>query len=150
MLYTADGGAYAPEYEDLARRIVLGDGLGWSGDPDLELRIGVVTERATGKTMRRLEVWRHCEDGGVRPLAHWHPSEAGQVCHDLAKMRAAVGGRTDSVLDRIDRENDRLEEAARAVQRDHMAQWLEHRAYQLVRMQGHAKTSFAVPGRKGA
>lgn len=112
MLHLPNGGILAPEWSDLADRIVRGDGLAWPGDPRLDLRLGVIEYR--GRTGRRLEVWRANEDGSETILAHWRPDEAHRVCHDLALMRAdRPGFAGDTAAGRIDRHNDALARKAR-------------------------------------
>jgi hypothetical protein len=148
MLYKPDGGVHAPEYTELAKKITDGDGIAWGGDPRLGLSIGVVTHRKSGKTMRRLEVYRYCEDGTTQLIGHWHPSQAGQIPADLARMRLGRPGAV-SIIDQIDAHNDALEEAAAAARRDVLTERLARDTYRLVHdKQGHAKTSFTVPGRR--
>lgn len=148
-IYLPDGNVHAPEHQDLAKQITYGDGVAWTGDPRLWLGLGVVTERVSGRTMTRLEVWRHNEDGSDALIGHWHPSEAGRVCADLAEMRLGRPGAVD-VCDRIDAHNDRLEAAASAAREDALAVKLERAAYVLMRAQGNARNRFAVNGRRDA
>lgn len=124
-LYTPDGGAVAPEWADLAKKVTDGDGLGWRGDPDLWLGIGVVVNPRTGKTGRRLEVWRDNTDGSTTMIAHWLPTEQHMVCYDLAKMRVDAPGHV-SVVDRIDQHNDALEKAASDAAVESMMETLDH------------------------
>lgn len=147
MIYTPDGPTF-PEYEDLAERIQAGDGILWAGDPWMSLSVGVVT-RGRRVVGHRLEVHRWCEDGEVRRIGTWHPSEAWQIPADLAKMRADRPGGGD-VLARIDAHNDRMEREAEAAMADEMAQQVERDAYRLVRAQGHARTTFQVDGLRDA
>lgn len=127
-LHTPDG-LVAPEWEELAGKIVNGDGLGWPGDPRLSLGIGVVEGRdRSGRvrhTGRRLEVWRHNEDGSDTLVAHWRPEEIHRVCYDLARMRVDSPGYV-SVEDRIDEHNAKLEKAASDKYVDAMSQLLDH------------------------
>lgn len=131
MIHTPDG-AYDPEWQDLARKITQGDGLQWTGDPDLWLGLGVVKEvrngRPTGRTGRRLEVWRSCEDGADRLIGHWHPGEAFRVCFDLARMRADSPGHVD-VQDEIDKANAAKEKAASDEWRENAFQAMEQAAW---------------------
>lgn len=148
MLHLPGGDVLAPEWHELADRVVNGDGLGWAGDPRLELRIGVIKYR--GRTGRRLEVWRTNEDGSVTPLAHWHPREQYAVCYDLAQMSGAVQrpGSVEDAGTRIDRANEAREDAVRRQDIDRIATDIEREAYRLVRSQGHARTTFQVDGRR--
>lgn len=147
MLHLPGGGVVAPEFYELADRIQNGDGV-WGGDPDLELRMGVVVHKATGKQARRLEVWRVLSDGSEARIGHWRMDEAFRIPLDLAQMRGAVTGRIEDAATRIDKHNAEIEAAASRKRQDAMAEKLSKDAYALVRSQGHARTSFSVPGRK--
>ena len=123
-LYLPDGSLHiGTEYDDLAKRITYGDGVGWSGDPRLYLQVGVMEARdpVTGytRTGRRLEVWRWNEDGSETMVGHWRPDEQFQILKDLAEMKAGAEART-SVEARIDAHNKTLEDKASAQFRDSM------------------------------
>lgn len=100
----------------------------WTGDPRLELRIGILKEKATGRTARRYEVWRHCEDGSDQRIGTWRMDEYGQILHDLAVMRAGAEGREVSVLDRIDTHNAKIEKANADKYKDAAGVILDHGA----------------------
>lgn len=130
VLPNADFGWIRADAADLDRKLREGDGIHWSGDPDLDLRQGVVEEmrsgRPTGKIVaRRWEVWRHCEDGVDRILAHWRIEEFDRILFDLARMRAGSPAHED-VIDRIDAANEANEERIWAQGRDKMGEMLEH------------------------
>lgn len=140
MLHTPDGGVVAPEYQDLVRKLQQGDGIMWTGDPNLWLGIGVLTNRKTGKTGRRLEVWRHNEDGSDTIVGHWLPSEQFKIIYDLAQMRLDSPGHQD-VLDRIDKHNDAVEKAATERAQEAMIEMLDH-ALHLQHDRNNPKTKF--------
>lgn len=146
MLYLPGGGVHAPELDDLAYRLQRGDGVQWAGDPSLWVGLGVIENPRTGKVRgRRIEVWRHCEDGEQRLVGSWLPHEVGQIPHDVAVMSAGARGRIEDAETRIDKANEaKQDEVDRAI-RDELAQKVERLAYDLVRKQGHARTSFQVP-----
>lgn len=130
MLYGPAGDvASAPEWRDLARKLVEGDGLGWPGDPRLYLQVLVATETdsTTGRkrTGRLLEVRRENEDGSDTPIGHWRPDEQMRVCYDLAQMRLESPGHV-SAVEAIDQHNDRLQEEASEEARGKLFEVLEH------------------------
>lgn len=142
MLHTPDGPVF-PEYEDLADRVVNGDGVLWAGDPFMSLHVGAVTRghRVVG---HRLEVHRWCEDGETRLIGSWHPGEMYRVPADLARMRSdRPGGST--VLDDIDTHNAGLEAKASTDFQDEYGELVERLAYKLVfEEQGHPKNQHLV------
>jgi hypothetical protein len=148
MLYTPDGGVTDPEWRELDRRLREGDGIHWAGDPRLWLGIGTVVEQPTGRTARRLEVWRDNEDGSTTMVAHWHPSEQFRVMADLAEMRADAPGHI-SVENRIDRHNDELQRKHDAAVREQMIEQLDH-AIRLHVDRNNPRTKFFLGGRGGA
>jgi hypothetical protein len=132
LLPNSDFGWIRADAKDLDLKLRTGDGIQWSGDPNLELRQGVVEEvkwgRPTGKIVaRRWEVWRHCEDGIDRSIGHWRMEEFDRILFDLAKMQAGVRGH-ENVIDAIERD----EVAREKVQSDRFADsyggMLEHMA----------------------
>jgi hypothetical protein len=142
-------GYIAPEWQDLARKLVEGDGINWTGDPRLDLRIGVLTNRKTGKEGRRLEVWRSNEDGSESLVGHWLPREQAHVCYDLARMRPERPGHV-SILDVIDKHNAELEAKASADFIDAMLPAAEHAA-RLFHDQNNPRNTFYMngPGDRG-
>lgn len=152
-IYGADGGiATAPEWQELAKKLHDGDGLLFAGDPRLYLQIGVLEGRnAYGRvvtTGRRLEVWRHNEDGSDAMIGHWHPSEQYRICMDLAEMRADRPGAV-SALDRIDKHNDALEKAASDAYQAASQEMLEH-ALKLDHDRNNPRNTFYLAGRGAA
>lgn len=145
MLHTPNGGIIAPEWVELERKIRGGDGLLWSGDPDLSLMVGVLTEKATGRTGIRLEVHRHCEDGSDQFLASWLPAEAYRICMDLAEMRPGSPGHIP-VADALDAADRLREKEASAIYADKASEMLSHAAWTKNREDGDPKTRFSVPG----
>lgn len=143
-IHLPDGSASYPEYEDLADRIVNGDVL-WQGDPYMSLHIGVVTNARTGRVVgHRLEVHRWCEDGEVRLIGSWHPSESWQIPLDLAKMRADQPGGSKIIAD-IDANNEKMQAEAEAREFDAKAEMLSRLAYEFAYgAQGNPKNNFAV------
>lgn len=126
MLYDASGGiASTADLEPLAKLIVEGDGLGWPGDPRMELRIGILTHKPTGRTGKRLEVHRNNEDGSVTLVSHWLPSEQHRILFDLSRMRLDSPGHVDT-LDIIDKHNEKKEAEASDQFRDSYGEMLDH------------------------
>lgn len=145
MLHTPSG-VVAPEWQDLATKLVNGDGLGWSGDDRLWLGIGVLEAR--GKpTGRRLEVWRSNEDGTDSLIGHWLLSEQMRVCYDLARMRAEAPGHVD-VITSIDRANAELEAKQSADFLDVMGPVVDHAA-RLYHDTTGPRNTFYMNGRGG-
>lgn len=106
-IYGARGGFLSTaDWEDLADKVILGDGYGWPGDPRMRLEIGVL--KTNGKEGHRLEVWRHNEDGSDTRIAHWLPREQHMVCYELSRMRLDSPGH-ESTEERIDAHNAALE-----------------------------------------
>lgn len=147
-LYTPNGGIVAPEWQDLERKIREGDGLVWTGDPRLWLGIGVLENRATGKTGRRLEVWRDNEDGTTTLVAHWLPSEQHRVLYDLAMMRIDRPGFV-SAEERIDAHNAKLEAEADFKAQEEMIETLDH-AIRLHHDRTQPRNKFFLGGRDAA
>lgn len=131
MLHIPGHDYVAPEWRDLARQLVEGDGLGWPGDPRLSLQIGIIEGRNKSgrvvRTGRRLEVVRHNEDGSDTMIGHWRPEEQHRVCYDLARMRVDSPGH-ESVLDSIDRANAQKEAEVSKQFQEAMANLLDHAA----------------------
>ena len=121
------------------RQLREGDGLMWTGDPRLELRMGVVQANrrayvpALGRYVsrgeivaRRYEVWRHCEDGIDRRIGSWRIEEFDRILMDLAPMRLDAPGRTDT-LERIDAGNAAIEKENTDKFRDAAGEMLDHK-----------------------
>lgn len=108
MLHLPGGNVVAPEWAYLDKVLKNGDGINWTGDERMYLQIGVLTNRKTGATGRRLEVWRLNEDGTSAMIGHWHPTEQHRVAYDLANMRIERPGYEDA-LAKIDAHNERLQ-----------------------------------------
>lgn len=144
-LHLPDGSASYPEYEDLAERIVNGDGVLWQGDPYMSLHIGVVTNARNGRVVgHRLEVHRWCEDGEVRRIGSWHPSEQYRIPMDLARMRADQPGGS-KIIAEIDAHNAKIEAEAEQREFDAKANMLERLAYEFAfGAAGNPKVNFAV------
>lgn len=124
-LHHPNGSVTAPEWSDLDKKLRTGDGLMWTGDPRLWLGIGVLENKVTRKTGRRLEVWRDNEDGTTSMIGHWLPTEQYRVLYDLANMRADRPNAV-SVEDRIDKHNDALEKAATEKATEATIEMLDH------------------------
>lgn len=114
LLPNSDFGWVRSDAADLDRKLRDGDGIHWSGDPNLELRQGVIEEvkwgRPTGKIVaRRWEVWRHCEDGTDQQIGHWRMEEFEQILFDLSRMRAGAPGHENviDVIEKHEAENDK-------------------------------------------
>ena len=60
---------------------------------------------------QRLEVWRTTENHGYQRIGTWHPDEAPFIIKHLVQMDPSRP-RHESVLDRIDKHNAMIEEAA--------------------------------------
>lgn len=105
----ADGGFLHHDAAVLDRRLREGDGLTWTGDPSLELRIGVLTEKATGRVARRYEVWSHTQQGEDVRLGFWRLDEFHQILPDIVLMRAGAEGKVASVADRLDAADKAME-----------------------------------------
>lgn len=130
LLPNSDFGWVRADASDLDRKLREGDGIQWSGDPDLDLRQGVVEEmrsgRPTGKIVaRRWEVWRHCEDGVDRIIGHWRMEEFDRILFDLARMRAEAPGHVD-VVESIDKGNAATEAAIWQKGHDAYSEMMEH------------------------
>jgi hypothetical protein len=116
---------------DIDRKLRDGDGIMWTGDPRLELRIGVIEgPKRNGKRPvgRRYEVWRNMEDGREERIGHWTMAELGMILHDVSIMKAGGEGRTDNVESRIDYANAQNEKANSDKYRDAMGVMLDHAA----------------------
>lgn len=145
-LYGANGDVLvAPEWRELAGKVTGGDGYGWPGDDRMWLQVGEL-HRSDGKVGRRLEVWRHNEDGSETMVGHWLPSESHMVCWELARMRVDSPGHED-VIDRIDAHNQKIEDEQSRQYRDAMGSLLEHAISLHVERSGEAKTKFYGMGR---
>src|SRR6478609_3438008 len=126
------GGFVHAGAEELDRKLRAGDGVAWTGDPRLELRIGIIEEvrggRKTGRIARRYEVWRNMEDGREERLGHWSMAEMDKILLDVTLMKAGAEGRAPGVESRIDAENAKIEQKAQDQYRDVMGEMLDHAA----------------------
>ena len=126
------GGFVHSGAEVLDRQLRDGDGIIWTGDPRLELRMGILEEtrsgRKTGRVARRYEVWRNMEDGSEQRIGHWTMAEMHMILHDVARMRAGAEGKIDGVEARIDKANAAIEKEQSAIYRDRMGEMLDHAA----------------------
>lgn len=126
-----DGGFQHSGAEDLDRQLREGDGIIWGGDPDLFLAVGVVEEvrngQKTGRVARRYEVFSE-KDGTPTLLGHWRMDEFHRILHDIVLMRAGATGREESVLDRIDKDNAKIEKDNSDDFRQHYGEMLDHAA----------------------
>lgn len=126
----SDGGFVHSDAENLARKLRDGDGLTWSGDRQLELRVGILEEtrygHKTGRVARRYEVYRMYDDGREEKLGHWHMSEYDQILPSIVLMKAGAEGRATSVLDRIDAHNKVIEDKKEQEFRDAYGPVVEH------------------------
>jgi len=117
---------------DIDRKLRDGDGIMWTGDPRLELRIGTLEEtrgkRKTGRVARRYEVWRNMEDGREERIGHWTMAELNMILHDVAIMKAGGEGRIDNVSSRIDYANAKIEKDKADEYKDAMGPMLDHAA----------------------
>lgn len=117
----------------------------WSGDPRLELRIGVKTERRSLRTARRYEVWRYCEDGSEQCIGAWKLIEFPQILHDIALMRAGAEGRAVDSVARIELANQAKEKANADAYRDAAGPIMDHGA-RLVHDRTQPKQTFRQVG----
>lgn len=113
--------------EDLATLLVIGDGAGWPGDPRLDLRIGVIREKATGRKGRRYEVWRSNEDGSESRIGHWKVEEFDRILFDLSRMRMDSPGHVSAEAE-VDAANAAIEQKRSDEARDALGEMMEHAA----------------------
>ena len=112
---------------ELDRKLKEGDGLIWAGDPDLDLHMGVVTERATGQIKARCyEVWRYCEDGQERMIGRWRLEEFDRILLDVSIMKAGATGRITDAQTRIDAANAATEKDQQDKFVDKLGETLDH------------------------
>lgn len=156
----ADAGYMHSDAERVDRVLRDGDGLGWPGDPRLELRMGVmeVAEGRISRTLgrwvnkgeilgRRYEVWRRCEDGVERRVGSWTLEEFDRIILDLSGMRLDSPGHVDTQA-KIDTTNAEIEAAAMRDYRDAQGEILEHGA-KLLHDTTQPKNVFrGMPGRR--
>lgn len=123
---------------DLDRKLRDGDGIHWAGDPRLDLREGVIESQKyqyvpdlkrhvqAGEIIaRRWEVWRVCEDGVERLLAHWLPVEFDRILFDIAMMRMDSPAHVD-VVDQIEAANTENEKKVWTPYRESQLTMLDH------------------------
>ncbi len=124
--------------EELARKLREGDGLVWTGDPSLELRMALLRAARTGYhsgtrrhqhkgdiVARRYEVWRHTEQGQDVLIGHWRLEEFDAILIDLVAMDVRKPGHTP-LADRLDRADADKEKAKSAEFREAAGPMLEH------------------------
>jgi hypothetical protein len=128
-LYTTnpDAGYMHAEAPELDRKLREGDGILWPGDPRLELRMGIISDRTGKIRARRYEVWRNMEDGSEQRLGHWRLEEFDRILLDLGPMRLDAPGHVDAV-DRIEKHNQAHEAKVWQRGRDAMGEMMSHAA----------------------
>lgn len=142
------GYVHAEAYE-LERKLREGDGIFYSGDPRLELRVGVMVP-TKGKYRgqirgRRYEVWRHGEDGKDVRIGHWRLEEFDRILLDMAQMDVRTPGH-ESIIDRIEAGNDEHEKKLARDFRDAYGEMLEH-GHKLIHDRNNPRTTFrGLPG----
>lgn len=106
-----------------------GDGMGWPGDPRLDLRVGVVQATIQGKrrTGRRYEVWRRNEDGTETIVGHWRLEEFDRILFDMMRARMDTPGFVP-VEERIDAHNAEIEDRIDREAKDSLGEMMEHAA----------------------
>ncbi len=134
--------------EELDRKLKQGDGLTWGGDPDLDLHMGVITDKRGNVVARRYEVWRFCEDGQERMLAHWRLEEFDRILLDIVMMKAGAEGKVASAEVRIDTANAKLEKEQSDKFVEKNFDTLDH-ALRLAHDTTRAKNTFrGIPGQR--
>lgn len=126
------------EAPELDRKLREGDGIHWTGDPRLELRMGFLTapvsrwEPKLGRRVKRgeivarhYEVWRHTEDGEDVMIGHWNLEDFDRILLDLAPLRLDSPGHVDA-LDAIDANNAQVEADQSRQFKDAAMEGLEH------------------------
>jgi hypothetical protein len=115
ILVQGPHGLIHADSREFENKLRYGDGVSWSGDPRLQLRVRVARRSTAGgaQTGQRYEVWRECEDGELRIIGHWRIEERDKILLDLAVMKAAIDrpNTVDSVTDVIDASNAAKEKA---------------------------------------
>ncbi len=143
-LYRSDanaGGFVHADAEDLARKLQQGDGILWSGDPNLELRMATACApksmwfKELGRRVRkgevlarRYEIVRHTEDGETVLIYHCRLEEfdAGRTLMEIAPMRLDSPGHVDTLAE-IDKVNDQHERDNTSQMIDTMGEMMEHK-----------------------
>ena len=124
--------------EEVARKLVDGDGIMWPGDEDLSLHVGTIVAKNSGwsddlnrhvragETVgRRWEVWRHTEDGEDVRIGSWKMEDLDRIIMDIAPMRLGSPGHAD-VLDQVEKANEAVEKANAERFKAEAFQLLEH------------------------
>jgi hypothetical protein len=153
------GGFVHSDASALADKLVLGDGLGWPGDPRLELRMGIRCAKRTmfdpnvrrtvqkGEVVaRRYEVWRVNEDGSETPVGHWLLEEFDRILFDLTRMRSESPGHVD-IGEAATATNDALEAAAGKAFAETTAEVKEYATKLIHDRNNPANTFRGIPGR---
>lgn len=136
MINRRDVGYVRADDKELDRKLREGDGVGWSGDPRLELRYGVLTapkrmqHPATGRWLnrgdlvaKRYEVWDAVDE---QMIGHWTVEEFDRILFDVSRMKAGAMGRIDGVEARIDKHNAKMDKDANDRFRDAYGSFAEH------------------------
>lgn len=127
------------EAAEVDRQLREGDGLVWTGDPSLELRVGIrsahkrMQHPITGRWLnrgdmiaKRYEVWSHTLDGEDVLINHWKIEEFGRILFDIAGQKASFEGRKPTAEEQIDANNARIDKANTDQLRDHYGAMFEH------------------------
>lgn len=123
---------------DIDRQLREGDGIHWSGDQRLELRMGILEAPRTmwfekfGRIVRkgeilarRYEIWRHGEDGEDHLIRTYRLEEVDRIIFDLAPMRLDSPAHVDAITE-IDKHNNAIERANAQETKERMLEGLEH------------------------
>lgn len=158
MINRRDVGYIRADDKQLDRKLREGDGILWRGDPDLELRYGVLTapkrmqHPATGRWLnrgdlvaKRYEVWAVTPDGAEEMLGFWRIEEFDRILYDVVNMKAGFEGRMPTAEDRIDARNAQLEREQQSAFQDAYGQLLDH-YYRLWHDRNNPKTTFRQVG----
>lgn len=125
---------------ELERKLQVGDGMGFPGDPRLFLSQGIVAAAkrtqhpVTGAWLnkgdvlaRRWEVWRTCEDGIDRKIGTWRMEEFDRILLDMSGMRLDAPGHVDAT-ESIDAANAKIDKDNSDDIKEHMGEAMEHMA----------------------
>lgn len=158
--YLPGAGFVDSRVEELDRKLKRGDGLIWSGDPGLELRIGVrlapkrMQHPVTGRwinrgdlVMKRYEVWATTEDGRVEPIGYWNMDEFDRILYDIVQMKAGYEGKIENVETRIDKRNAEVEKQRTEAFRDAYGAMMDHYLALFVERNNGKGVFYGMPGR---
>lgn len=94
---------YVPsDLEQLERDLQVADDL-------LFVQVGIIKHPVLGEG-RRIEVWRACEDGRNRMVAHFRMEERGKVAAEVAALRVESPGHVDT-LTKVEAANEATDKA---------------------------------------